>query len=99
MPYKVGHYRGVKEQLATLADFASLAGLRQAYFEALKAMAQHLQHGPLEWGDPLYRKPQQDGVVCRASVGPILVHYSVHESISAVLIMNVEPLFDWPIRP
>jgi hypothetical protein len=99
MPYRVGLYKGVKEQLKTLAILASLAGFRQAYFDALHMMAQRLQEDPIEWGDPLYRKPQQNGVVCRASVGPIIVHYSVHESVNVVLIMRIEPLFEWPIRP
>lgn len=99
MPYKVGKYKGVKEQMEMLANRASLAGFRQSYFDALYSMVQHLQDGPLEWGDPLYRKPDQDGIVCRAFVGPIVVHYSVHESVGVVLIMRVEPLFEWPIRP
>ena len=99
MPYKVGAYAGVKEQMRTLADLASLAGIRHSYLDALKQMARHLQDDPLAWGDPVYRSPQQGGIVYHALVGPIVVHYAVHESKKAVLIIRIEPLFEWPVRP
>lgn len=99
MPYKVGKYPGVKEQMRTLAVRASLGGIRQAYLDALQTMADRLQHSPLAWGDPLYRLPHQSGLVCQAPVGPILVRYSVHEASQVVLIISIEPLFEWPIRP
>jgi hypothetical protein len=62
-------------------------------------MARRLQDDPLEWGDPLYQAPHQSGIVCQALVGPLVVRYSVHESKSIVLIISIEPLFEWHIRP
>jgi hypothetical protein len=99
MPYKVGKYPGVAEKMRTLADLASLAGLRQSYLDALRKMADHLENDPLEWGDPVYRVPHQSGVVCHALVEPVVVHYSVHESTKIVLIIDIKPMFEWPIRP
>lgn len=99
MPYKVGTAAGVKEQMQTLAELASFAGFRQRYRDALATMGRRLENDPLEWGDPLFRKPHVGGVVYRAVVGPIVVHYSVHESINSVIILSVDPFFKWPIRP
>ena len=96
--YKVGNYDSVEEQMRTLLGLASLAGIREAYMDALKEMAYHLQNDPLEWGDPVYQKPFLDGLVCHALVGPIVVRYSVHEAVNAVLIIEIIPLFDWPIH-
>jgi hypothetical protein len=61
-------------------------------------MARRLRIDPLEWGDPLYRKSELGGTLCRALIYPIAVHYSVHEPAHVVLIMDIEPLFEWPIR-
>ena len=99
MPFKVGTAAGVKEQMQTLADLASFAGFRQRYRDALTTMRRRLENDPLEWGDPLFRKPQVGGVVCRAVVDPIVIHYSVHESNKSVIIIRVDSLFEWPIRP
>ena len=99
MAYQVGKFAGVAEQMQALADRAALAGIRQSYVEALKRMLQHLQHDPLEWGDPLYRTNHEGGIVCHAWVGPIVVHYAVFESEQTVLIIDVVPAFEWPIRP
>jgi hypothetical protein len=85
--------------MRTLADRAALAGFRQSYVDALAEMLQHLQNEPLTWGDPLYRMPHQGRIVCHAMVGPVIVHYSVHEPENTVLIADVKPMFDWPIRP
>ena len=76
MPYKVGTAAGVKEQMQTLADLASFAGVRQRYRDALTTMRRRLTNDSLEWGDPLYRKPHVGDVVCRAFADPIVVHYS-----------------------
>ena len=99
MPYKVGTAAGVKDQLQTLLNLASLAGIRQFYLDAVDIMGRRLANDPLEWGDPLFRKPFVNGIVCRALVEPIMVHYSVHELINSVIILKVEPLFEWRIRP
>jgi hypothetical protein len=99
MHYKVGTAAGVKERMQALADLASLAGLRQSYLDALTTMRQRLGNDPLAWGDPLYNKPPVGGIVCRAVVDPIIVHYSVHESSNSVIILRIDPLLEWPIRP
>jgi hypothetical protein len=99
VPYKVGNYDGVKEQIRTLLDLATIAGIRESYLEALAKMAERLQNEPLAWGDPVYRKPNPVGLVCQGIVGPIIVRYSVHEPEHAVLIISIEPLFEWPVRP
>jgi hypothetical protein len=98
MPFKVGKYPGVAEKMRALADYASLGGIRQSYLDALKTMVERLENDPLQWGDPLYRAPHQSGIVCRACVGPITLLYSVHESVRVVLIIDLKPLFEWPIR-
>ena len=99
MPFKVGQAAGIKQRMQTLADLASLAGIRRFYLDALAVMLQRLENDPLEWGDPLYRKPALGGMVCHAVVSPIIVHYSVHEPAHTVLIIEIKPLFEWPIRP
>jgi hypothetical protein len=99
VPYKVGKYGGVEEQMQMLLDRASLGGIRAYYTGALLEMARHLKNDPLEWGDPLYRKPALGGIVCHAVVSPIIVHYSVHEPAHTILIIEIKPLFEWPIRP
>ncbi len=99
MPYKVGKYPGVAAKMRTLADLASLAGMRQSYLEVLKLMAERLESDPMGWGDPLYRVPHQSGIVHHAIAWPIQVRYSVHEAVAVVLIMDIDPVFDWPLRP
>ena len=99
MPFKVGKVAGVGAKMRTLADRASLGGIRQAYLDALEQMLSRLENAPLQWGDPVYRLPHQGGVVFHATVSPIRVLYSVHEPESIVLIIDVNPLFHWPIRP
>ena len=99
VPYKVGNYDGVEQQMQLLLDLASLAGIRASYLESLADMARHLKTDPLEWGDPVFRKPDLGGIVCRALVSPVVVHYSVHEPAHAVLIIEIKPLFEWPTRP
>lgn len=99
MPYKVGNAAGVGARMHLLAQRASLAGIRQAYLDALTMMLQRLSSDPLVFGDPLYRMPHQGGIVCHAVVGPILVHYSVHEAENSVIVGDIKPLYEWPIRP
>jgi hypothetical protein len=99
MAYQVGKFAGVAEQMHTLADLATLAGLRQSYLDALKYMLERLQRDPLEWGDPLYRTQREGGVVCHAWIGPIIVRYAVFESEESVLIIEIKPAFEWSIRP
>jgi hypothetical protein len=98
MAYQVGRYPGVAEKLQSLAKLATLAGIRKSYVDALRTMLVRLENDPLEWGDPLYRVPHQSGIVCHSLVWPIMVRYSVHESANVVLIIDVSPCFDWPIR-
>jgi hypothetical protein len=73
--------------------------MRAAYLNALTTMYDHLRTDPLGWGDPLYRLHHQGGIVCHAHVGPIAVHYSVHEPENTVLIVDIRPLFEWPVLP
>ena len=99
MNFKVGKYAGVGEKMRTLANLAVLAGIRQIYLNALMRMYRSLEHDPLGCGDPLYRLQVEGGMVCHAVFDPIIVRYSVHEPENAVLIMDIAPLFEWPIRP
>ena len=97
MPFKIGKYAGVGAKMRTLADLAALAGIRQIYLDAL--MYQRLEQDPLGCGDPLYRLHIEGGAVFHAVFDPVIVRYSVHEPQKTVLIMDIVPLFDWPIRP
>jgi hypothetical protein len=99
MAYKVGKFSGVGEQMRALADRAKLVGIRQRYLEALQEMLERLQLDPLDFGDPLYRTKHEGGVVCHAMIDPIIVHFAVFEVDQTVLIIDIQPAFDWPIRP
>ena len=96
MPFKVSKVEGVGAKMRALATLASLAGLRQSYMAALLKMYEKLAIDPLGWGDPIFRQPHKGGIICHALVGPIVVHYSVHEPENTVFIMDVKPLFEWP---
>ena len=98
MAYQVGKFAGVGEKMRTLADLAALAGLRQSYVEALQRMYERLHNDPIDWGD-LYRTKHEGGLVCHALIWPITVHYAVFESEQTVLIIDIKPAFEWPIRP
>src|SRR5262249_49385858 len=99
VPYKVGKYDGVTKQIRTLFDLATLAGIRESYLAALAKMIEHLENEPLEWGDPLYRKTNPVGLVFAGLWGRSPVPSPVHEPQHAVLIISIEPLFEWPVRP
>ena len=49
MPFKVGKYEEVDQQMRTLFDLAILAGIRESYVEALAEMNRRLQDDPLGW--------------------------------------------------
>jgi hypothetical protein len=99
MPYKVGRFAGVPKQMRALADYAALAGIRQAYLDALKRMLAHLEQDPLAWGDPLYRIKHKSGVVCHVCMEPIAVRYVVFEEEQSVLIIDIRPVVEWRVRP
>ena len=99
MPYKVGKYPGVAEKMRMLGDLATLAGMRRRYLDALNMMMRRLQEDPLTWGDPQFHLHIEGGTVCSALVDLIVVRYAVHEPEKAVIIRDILPLFEWPIRP
>ena len=88
-----------KQGVRPIADLAMLAGMRQRYLDALQTMLKHLRDEPLQWGDPLYRTKHEGGIVCHACIGPILVRYVAYEAEQMALIIDIKPLFEWPIRP
>lgn len=98
MPYQVGKAAGIGERMRALADLASRAGIRQAYLDALTRMLERLQRDPRDWGDPLYHAKHEDGMF-HAHTNPIRVRYVVYEIEKKVMIIDIQPLFNWSVRP
>jgi hypothetical protein len=70
--YHLTQLSGVGQQIRNLADNAADPALRARVLDAVKMILHHLEHNPLEWGDPDYRTKKEGGLVClpRAAIAP-----------------------------
>jgi hypothetical protein len=87
--FKVDRLPKVDDQIKLLEKTATAQSIRQAFFDSLKAIIHRLETDPLEFGEPLYRTKQKDGIVSHALHPPIMVHYVLFESEKTVVILDI----------
>jgi hypothetical protein len=71
---------------------ASLEGRGEVFLQALREIVDGLIHRPRELGEPLYLLSALRLHVRLVVVGPIVVHFAVHEDLPLVFIKAVDLL-------
>jgi hypothetical protein len=74
--------------LVQLALQAKRAGTGQQFLAALREIGKRLREDPLNFGEPLYRLPALQLLVCQGAISPLLVDFAVHEERPLVFIRN-----------
>src|SRR5271166_1326623 len=96
-PYRVDPTGHAKQQMTAFAYKAAAGTQRQQVVAALRAIFQHLETRPLEWGDPLYHTRLEGGLVCRGLEEPLIAHYAVFESRKLVWLLDVRAVPSSPL--
>jgi hypothetical protein len=71
---------------------AKREGRATAFMAAARELGHRLVNAPFELGEPLYRLPALRLQVRHAAVGPLLIHFGVHEDKPLVFIKFVDLL-------
>jgi hypothetical protein len=97
--YRVVRSEKVRDQLRQWAETAKQTGLIGRYIEALRIIEEKLESAPLAWGDPLYRLPHLNLLLCRGIYWIFLVEYGVDESKRLVVIKEYKLVPGHPLEP
>ncbi len=81
-----------KLRLKELFQEATAKGKGERFLAAFRTIINRLKEDPLGFGDPSYRLPALNMIVCRAGVPPIVVYYSVQEDRPVVLVRELKTL-------
>lgn len=98
-PYRVVRSEKVRDQLRQWAETAKQLGFIDPYIDALRIIEEKLRREPLAWGDPLYRLPNLELLLCRGIYSIFLVEYGVQESKRLVFIKDYKLLPGHPLEP
>jgi len=82
----------IRQELRKLLRRAVWQGRGPQFREALRTIFHRLARDPNEFGEPLYRLANLRLHVRHAAVGPLVVHFAVHESRPLVFIKAVDLL-------
>ncbi|HEV3203340.1 MAG TPA: hypothetical protein VGY77_03105 [Gemmataceae bacterium] len=71
---------------------ASEAGVGDQFLAALRLIWERLRFDPVTFGEPQFRLPALNLLVCQAVVAPLVVDYGVHEERRLVFIRGFKIL-------
>jgi hypothetical protein len=97
MKFKVDRMPAVNQQIHELSDRALTCRIHGGYVDALKAMLNHLEERPLEWGDPTNRTKLPGGIILHGTVWPLSVRFAVYDAQKVVIIIEIKPLPNTPL--
>jgi hypothetical protein len=86
--YKVVCAEVVLREFEELHHRAAWLGVDKAFLHAAKRIMEKLQSEPMVLGEPLYRLPNLDLVVCVGGVPPLLVYFAVNEARRFVIVQR-----------
>ena len=87
--FRVHSSKNVALAFERLYNQAKAEGRAEAFMAAAREIADHLQHDPGEFGEPLYRLPALQLEVRHAVVAPLLIYFAVHKDRPLVFIKRV----------
>jgi hypothetical protein len=87
--YRVEFSGMIEQELRELLRQAVWQGRGPQFREALRKVFHHLVRQPNELGEPLYRLTNLRLHVRHVAVGPLVIHFAVHENYPLVFIKSV----------
>lgn len=96
-PYRVDHLAVVSSQLRALSEIAKSAGLGADLFITVRLAFGRLALNPHAFGEPSFRTRREGGIVCRAVVWPIVIHYAVFDPDGIAMITELQAIPGTPL--
>ncbi len=94
--YRVLSSQKIAKDFRRLYQQASLEGRANAFMSAAHRIGHMLIQAPFELGEPLYRLPALQLQVRHCAIGPLLIHFAVHDDKPLVFIKSVALLPEQP---
>ena len=94
--FQVFASRDIVRQLKRIQRQAKQEGRGQEVLAAIRHIWRRLTDDPAEFGEPLYRLPALRLEVRHGAVGPLLIHFAIHEVRPLVFIKLVTLLPEPP---
>jgi hypothetical protein len=91
-PFRVVFSATSAQGIRELQRRASRQGRGEEFLAAVRQVADRLRDDPTDFGEPLYRLPALRLRVRCAVIGPLGVHFAVHEEQPVVFISSVKLL-------
>ncbi len=80
------------EEFKQIQKQAKEEGRGEEVLSATRRVLHHLSYDPIEFGEPLYRLPALYLTVHHAAVGPVVIHFAIHDHMPLVFIKGVNLL-------
>ncbi|HEV2947167.1 MAG TPA: hypothetical protein VGX70_07310 [Gemmataceae bacterium] len=77
------------ERFKQIQKQAKEEGRGEEVLSATRRVLHQLSYDPVEFGEPLYRLPALQLSVRHAAIGPVVIHFAVHERMPLVFIKGV----------
>ena len=88
-PFRVEMTGPAETDFESTLDAAAAAGVGRAVVDAIGQIWRRLEHGPRDFGEPMYHLRAMKMEVRKAAIAPIYVEYGVHDDQLVVVIRRV----------
>jgi hypothetical protein len=91
-PFRAVYSENHRQAIRACAARAAVRGMGSAYRAAVKAIHDHLETDPQEWGDPHNRLPHSGWILYHGMQSPMHVFYAVDPDRHLVFVRDILPI-------